>query len=161
MYIGDDQGTIWVTQSADEEYDDNCVILTFQQSLLQVMIWGCIMAEDKGPVVVFEYPGGRCRGLNAERYHDQVLEKALYDYWVEKSEEKGLVLFQQDGARSHTAKSMKAWLAQNSIKLFPHPVSSPDLSPIEPLWKRFKTIIQNCPHLQTSIGELKAAVHEA
>jgi len=45
--------------SADEEYDDYCVILTFKQSSLWVMILGCIMAEDKGPVVVLEYPGGR------------------------------------------------------------------------------------------------------
>jgi hypothetical protein len=112
MYIGDDQGTIWVMWSADKEYDDDCVIPTFEQSSLQFMIWGCIMVDDKGSIVVLEYSGGRGRGLNAERYQDQVLERALYDYWVEKSEEKGLVLFQQNGVRSYTAKSTKAWLAQ-------------------------------------------------
>jgi hypothetical protein len=31
--------------------------------------------------------------LNAERYQDQVLKRALYDYWVEKSEEKGWFFF--------------------------------------------------------------------
>jgi hypothetical protein len=54
MYIGDDSGTIWVMWFADKEYDDDCVIPTFKWSLLQVMIWECIMVEDKGPVVVFE-----------------------------------------------------------------------------------------------------------
>ena len=70
------------------------------------------MVDDKGSIVVLEYPGGRGGGLNAERYQDQVLKRALYDYWVEKSEEKGLVLFQQNGVRSYTVKSTKAWLAQ-------------------------------------------------
>jgi hypothetical protein len=32
MYIGDDWGTVWVTRSADEAWDDDCVVPTFKQS---------------------------------------------------------------------------------------------------------------------------------
>ena len=43
IYIGDNRGTVWVTLAVDEEFNENCVILTFKQSSLRVMIWACIM----------------------------------------------------------------------------------------------------------------------
>ena len=77
------------------------------------------------------------------------------------SEERGLVFFQQDGAPSHRSKCTLTWLARNSVNIFPHPASSPDLSPIEPLWKTLKTYIRAHPHLPTNLDGLKAAIHEA
>jgi hypothetical protein len=89
------------------------------------------------------------------------LEAVLYDYYTERLEELGDVKFQQDGAPLHTARSTTTWLLRNSINQFLHPPSSPDLSPIEPLWKTFKNYIRACPHLPTSLNELKTAVREA
>ena len=40
--------------------------------------------------------------------------------------------------RLHQAKSTCDWLHHNSIGPFLHPASSPDLNPIEPLWKTLK-----------------------
>src|ERR1700729_4082437 len=77
------------------------------------------------------------------------------------SEERGLVFFQQDGAPSHRSKCTLTWLARNSVNIFPHPPSSPDLSPIEPLWKTLKNYIRARPHLPSSIAELKKAACEA
>src|SRR5882762_1186847 len=51
IYIEDDRGTVWVTWVVDEEFDENCVILTLKQSSLRVMIWACIMKGSKGPMV--------------------------------------------------------------------------------------------------------------
>ena len=31
VYLRDGQGTVWVTWTAEEEFDNNCVILTFKQ----------------------------------------------------------------------------------------------------------------------------------
>jgi transposase len=122
------------------------------------MVWGCIMKGSKGPLVVLEYLGGKGGGMNAKRYQEQVLEAKLHDYYLRMSEERGYVVFQQDGAPSHRAKSTIAWLSRNSIETFPHPPSSPDLSPIEPLWK---TLIRSRSHIPSNIEELKAAVREA
>jgi len=119
------------------------------------------MKGSKGPLVVLEYPGGKGGGMNAERYQEQVLDGIFFDYWMQMSEERGQILFQQDGAPSHTAKSTQEWLKRNSIDTLPHPPSSPDLNPIEPLWNKMKTLICNCPHIPSSIGELKAAAFEA
>ena len=110
VYIGDDRGMVYVTRSAEEEYDKDCVVPKFKQSSLRIMVWACIMHGSKGPMVVLDYPGGRGGGMNAERYQDQVLEAVLYDYYMERLEELGDVKFQQDGAPSHTARSTTAWL---------------------------------------------------
>lgn len=110
IYIGDDRGTVWVTRAPDKEYDEDCVIPTFKQSSIHLMVWGCIMHRKKGPLVILEYPGGRGGGMTADRYQEQVLDKVLYNYYLRMSEEKGMVLFQQDGASSHTAKSTRVWL---------------------------------------------------
>jgi hypothetical protein len=119
------------------------------------------MKGKKGPLVVLEYPGGRGGGMNSERYQTQVLDAHLFDFYQQKSEERGLVFFQQDGAPSHNSKSTLMWLARNSVDIFPHPASSPDLSPIKPLWKTLKTYIRACPHLPTNLDGLEAAVRKA
>jgi len=122
------------------------------------MIWACIMKGNKGPMVVLEYPGGLGGGMTADQYQEQVLEKVLFDYYCQMSKERGQVTFQQDGASSHRTKSTSAWLVRNGIQTFPHPSTSPDLSPIEPLWHQLKTLIRQWPHPPTSLDELKEAV---
>jgi hypothetical protein len=43
--------------------------------------------------------------MTAAWYQEQVLDKVLHDFYQSMAEEHGQVLFQQDGAPSHTAKS--------------------------------------------------------
>jgi len=161
VVLGDNKGSVFVTRRSDEVYDDTCVVPKFKQSNLRVMIWGCIMRGRKGPLVVLEYPGGRGGGMTADRYQDQVLENVLHDFYQEMCEERGHILFQQDGAASHTAKSTTAWLDRNHVDRIPHPPSSPDVNPIEPLWHTLKDLIQSREHIPTSLDELKTAIREA
>ena len=161
VMLGDGKGTVYVTQSPEEVYDDDCVVPKFKQSSLRIMIWACIMRGWKGPFIVLLYPGGHGGGMTAVRYQDQVLDKVLHDFYQEMAEERGQVLFQQDGAPSHTAKSTLRWLDSNAIEVMPHPSGSPDLNLIEPLWHTFKELIRNCKHIPTTLDELKDAAREA
>jgi len=161
IVLGDSKGPVWVTRSADEVYNDDCVVPKFKQSSLRIMVWGCIMRGRKGPLVVLEYPGGRGGGMTAARYQEQVLDKVLHDFYQDMAEERGQVLFQQDGAPSHTAKSTYRWLDLNEIERMPHPSGSPDLNHIEPLWHTLKELIRNRPHIPTTLNELKIAAKEA
>ena len=68
IYLGDNQGRIYVTQCPDKEFDEDCLVPTFKQSSVCVMVWGCIMKGWKGPLVVLEYPGGKGGGMNTARY---------------------------------------------------------------------------------------------
>ncbi len=161
VYIGDNRGTVWITQTAEEEFNENCLVPSFKQSPIRVMVWGCIMEDRKGPLVVLDYPGGKGGGMTAARYQSQILDGPLHDFYQEMCEERGIAVFQEDGASCHTAKSTKEWLARNSVESFPHPAKSPDMSPIEPLWNTLKTILRARSHPPTSITELKTAVQEA
>jgi transposase len=158
VYLDDTRGRVFVTRRADEEFDEDCLIPTFKQSDIRVMVWGCIMKGRKGPLVVLEYPGGKGGGMNAKRYQEQVLEGKLLEFWSEMNSERHDVVFQQDGAPSHTAKSTKKWLADHDIPIFPHPPSSPDLNPIERVWHELKSGIRSWPHHPTSVNKLITVV---
>jgi hypothetical protein len=43
VQLDDSNGRVFITRCADEEYDENCDIPNFKQSLVKVMVWGCFM----------------------------------------------------------------------------------------------------------------------
>jgi transposase len=161
VYLGDRKGRVYVTCCPDEVYEEDCLVPTFQQSSLRVMVWSCIGYSWKGPLVVLEYPGGKGGGMTAKRYQEQVLEKYLKDLHAKLERELGTVHFQQDGVASHHAKTTLKWLADHSIPLLYHPASSPDLNPIERVWHELKKILQHRNRTPTTLDGLKSAVHEA
>jgi transposase len=161
IHLGDHNGRVYVTRRADEEYNENCVIPTFKQSSVCVMVWGCIMNGRKGPLVVLEYPGGRGGGMTGRRYVSQVLEAHLCTFYHHMKEERPEVIFQQDGAPSHTSKLAKQWLVDHGISVFPHPPSSPDVNPIEPVWHELKKLIRALPRSPTTVLKLIQAVRDA
>jgi len=135
IYLGDKKGDIWVTRSSAEVWHEDCLVPKFQQSSIRVMMWGCIAYGKKGPLIVLEYPGGKGGGMTALRYQQQVLSGPFYDFYEEMSLDRGYATFQQDGASCHRAPSTVTWLSHHAVDIFPHTASSPDLSPIEPVWK--------------------------
>jgi Transposase/DDE superfamily endonuclease len=153
-------GCVYVTQGPEEKFDEDCMVPTFSQSLVCIMVWGCIILGRKGPLVVLEYPGGKGGGMTAKRYQEQVLEPALLPFFKEMKEERFLVDFMQDGAPSHTAKSTKKWLKDNGIPLVDHPAKSPDLNAIKHAWHLLKNIIRSGP-IPTNTQALIDAAHAA
>ena len=99
--------------------------------------------------------------MNTIRYQEQVLEGVLKEFFTQMDNERDGVIFQQDGAASHHSKSTKKWLTTHRIPLLFHPSSSSDLSPIEPVWHKLKTIIGGLAHPPNTAEQLIAAVHDA
>jgi hypothetical protein len=65
VVLGDQAGSVWVTQTANGEYDEACVVPKFKQSNLHLRVWFCIMKNKKGPIIILEYLGG------ARRWNDK------------------------------------------------------------------------------------------
>ena len=92
------------------------------------MILGGIWYEGKTPLYVFEAN----KTEDAEAYIE-ALDSMLVPYLKEH----GLTL-QQDGASSHTARITQQFLIDNQVALHWHPPKSPDMNPIEDVWKIMK-----------------------
>lgn len=155
--IGDTPGVVYVTRKPGEEYDEAFTVPSDLQSNIRIMVWGCIMKDCKGPLIVLEYPGGKGGGMTANRYIEQVIAPVLLPFYSEASAQRNGAYFQQDNASCHKAKSTKQWLRQHNIRVFSHPSKSPDLTPIEPCWFDLKDSIRT-HHLHnpiTSTEELK------
>lgn len=159
--LDDHRGWVFVTRNLLERHDEKCVIGTFTQSPVRVMVWGCIMNGVKGPLVVLEYPGGKGGGFDGVRYKEQVLEKVVRGFCEDMKKKRGQIFYQQDGAPAHRKGFVKQWFCDNDIPLLYHPPSSPDLNAIENVWDDLKKIIRALPRKPTTVAKLQAAVFQA
>ena len=66
--------------------------------------------------------------------------------------------FLQDNDPKHTAKSTKKWLSENIVNVLQWPNQSPDLNPIENLWRFLK--IQIKKRAPSNINKLKTIYQE-
>jgi transposase len=112
-------------------------------------IWGCISHKGTGVCEVYT---GR---INQYTYKDTLENALLPSVELMYSPDQAWI-FQQDGASSHTAKSISKWLTENKITLLPWPPKSPDLSPIESIWQWIDR--QLVPIQMITVDELKEAI---
>ncbi|KAJ3011592.1 hypothetical protein NUW54_g702 [Trametes sanguinea] len=101
-------------------------------------------------------------GLDAERYVAQVLEGPLLAFYTQMQDQTGKrMLVVEDGAPAHKAKVTEKARQQLGIKQLEHPLSSPDLNPIKPLWFKLKKRVQDTPGAYKSLDSLWEAAKVA
>ena len=88
------------------------------------MVWGGIHFQGKTNLVVVR------QNMNAQRYCDDRLRPVVIPF---RNRHNGFV-FQQDNARSHTARLTANFLQTNNVNTLLWPSRSPDLAPIEHVW---------------------------
>ena len=115
-----------------------------------IMLWGCFSAAGTGKLVRIE---GK---MNAAMYRD-ILDENLLQSALDLRQGRRFI-FQQDNDPKHTAKITKEWLHNNSVTVLEWPSQSPDLNPIEHLWRDLKMAVHQ--RLPSNLTELERICKE-
>jgi transposase len=99
---------------------------------VSVMVWGCFASNIRGPLAV-------CHGHMKAVQYINILEDNLLPF-IETlpNNIKNDVSFQQDNATIHRARVTQGWFDDNEITVIEWPPNSPDMNPIEHVWKALK-----------------------
>lgn len=89
------------------------------------MIWACMNFYGKSTIAFVS-------GNQNQYEYQQHLENHLIPFLDQFGGDNPI--FQQDGARCHTARTTMQWFNERNIVVMPWPEYSPDMSPIENLW---------------------------
>ena len=146
--LGND-GCLYVWRRQGEELAPECCLQTVKHAA-SVMVWSSIAFNGVGSLHKIE---GR---LNAVGYQAILAVKMLADGYVLIGHN---FVFQQDNSTIHTARSTLQWMGDNDVTVLDWLLCSPDVNPIENLWRDLK-VAANAHHLREG-EELWAAVQTA
>ena len=100
--------------------------------------------------------------MTAAQYLEEIVKPLFVPFWRKMQRKYGTrnspVYMQQDNHSVHSAKLIKKYLTRMKVKVLPWPPTSPDLAPIENLWKQDKVRISGRRHRIRTVKEMGDAI---
>lgn len=153
----------WLFRLPSQKWDiDKVNTQEHVKATITIMVWGAIWKGGRSHLVVMIWDETSRRNGYTSWSYQRALEEGLLPYYDDER------FFQQDNAPIHKSRSSMEWLRTHGIRTVQWPAHSPDMNPIEHVWKKMKEILyKDFPHLcfltgsEVNIQEFVAALKVA